>query len=292
MEPEQVVQLSFVKDVLFGALSIVVFSALGWQQWRITTLHLVSVPFVFFTILLEIWTDGVGRTVVISAGVLASLVSFLGDLVTTLTFTCVLRSCCSPTHSYPAFAPGLKACSGDESGVQNEVVSITALITTSISCVFSILRIGQLGSLGSGGVSWQALAFAAAMLHLYQLSWSYTTPLVLASILWLVAVAGYVSFLIVWILEKDVPKWSLLLLLGVEAVGFVGGALPSFPHELSVAFYITQSTSLLMAGWILRVRVRSVPKDDPKKNEDIAVPVKEPVIGARARTGNRQGLYI
>ena len=100
-------QVSFAKDVVYGAVTLTLFSAFGWPQWALALVHVLSVPGVLVPL---------SSARVLSAALVASLLATLIDVVSVLTFTCGLVDCCLPGKKAPAFAlpalEGFGAASG------------------------------------------------------------------------------------------------------------------------------------------------------------------------------------
>lgn len=81
------VQISFVKDTVAGAATLLVFASFGWPQWTISAVHVLSVPGTVLQI------EGTALTVYL---LIATLAAIVADLVIVLTLTCGISNCCAP----------------------------------------------------------------------------------------------------------------------------------------------------------------------------------------------------
>lgn len=226
------VTLSFAKDALFGALAITTFSSIGWPQWKLAAVHIVSVPGVLFL-------DEGSRPLFVTLASLACMVVFVTDVIIVLTLTCEFSQCCTPGFKSPAFAPTIDVCTASSKKVESQLVAATAVFAVGIGSALSIARLSGLSGLRS--VSWPALAFASCVMHVYQISWLTQQFYAYPFIAWAALAAAHAV--------RVVLRWSSVgwLIFIAELVGI--SAVASLPKELYIAFYTVQGLCVCIAAW-------------------------------------------
>lgn len=241
------IQLSFVKDVLAGAITLLLFTSFGWPQWYLVAFHVASVP---------------GALTLVKEGsfitfcLVATLLSSFADVVTILTLTCGIVRCCAPGESSPAFFPMIKACDSASAGAQGRVISVTAIVSIGVGLVMSASRAILLEE-AVGKTDWIALCVVYVTMRVYQLAWTGHAGIVGPAVecgitLGLVAFVAFTE----WRRNEDSAprKRSGTILYGVAVADavFVAAPLiykPLVPVEVAPAFYIMQSATALAAGW-------------------------------------------
>ena len=242
------IQISFVKDALYGAISIVIFNAFGWAQWPLAAMHVVSVPGAFVKI--------AGSTM-FGLAFIASVAVALADVVVVLTLTCNLTACCSEGQAAPAFAPTMRVCSSASAGVQGRLITVTALATVGAGALLSIIRAVQIETAAGGG-GWLALAAVYLGIRAYQLTWLFTTFMAGPAVMWAIT-GGIVAVLAASDARVSFgsgrPEYKASkdnMLYAVATTDCVAVALPMLggvPAQLRPAFYVVQSACAVVAVW-------------------------------------------
>ena len=236
------VQLSFAKDTIAGAATLLLFSAFGWPQWVFVAFHALSVPGAL------IQADGgtFGKFCLV-----ATLVVSITDVVTILTLTCGISACCAPGASSPAFAPTMKVCDPASAGVQGRLVSVVAMVSIGVGVFMSSGRAVTLErSVGSS--DWFALCLVYAVLRIYQIIWTVNASLIIPAVEWSLTSAAVLCVVVIQWRKIHPRKISGVVLYVVALSDAALVALPlasdsAVPKELVPAFYIMQSVTALIA---------------------------------------------
>ena len=242
-------QLSFVKDTAYGAVTLVLFSAFSWQQWLLAAVHVVSVPWSLF--------QPRGNRALGSA-LMVTLAAAIADVVTVLTLTCGLVNCCLKGETAPAFAPSMHVCDPALNGVQGRLVIVTSMTTVGVGAVLSMARAIQIEVVAGGG-GWLALAAVYVALRVYQLTWMMQVFMIVPFIVWLISGIGV--FLIALVDARRAltetkrvhnHRTAALLYLaaavdsGLILLPLVDGVIKP---ELQPAFFAVQSIVATVAVW-------------------------------------------
>jgi hypothetical protein len=171
------VRVSFVKDTVYGALTVIVFAAMGWDQAYAACAHGLSAVCLFAIIAAE-----ESEATLTWLFLASSICTVLADAATILMTTCSLKSCCKPGSTSPSFFPWVDApnlCTGSSRRVDTQVIAITAEVTVGVGILVGLQRI-RLCSRGSKGHGWWTPFVAYALLRSFVLAWVYEYYIVLA----------------------------------------------------------------------------------------------------------------
>ena len=250
-------QLSFVKDVIYGAVTLTLFSAFGWPQWVLALTHVLSVPCAIKPPRGGIWA---------TAALVVTLVLALVDVVSLLTFSCGLVDCCLPGETAPAFAPTLHVCDPELSGMQGVLVTATAMVTVAVGAALSLARLIRIEVATSGG-HWMALGIAYVGLRVYQLTWLVQVMMAIPALMWLIS-GGIVLFTValnVRRARKRLPLWVGIALYSAAAtdIALMVLALASgtVSPALQPAFYTVQTVTCAVALWLAHRASAALPAE-------------------------------
>ena len=243
-------QLSFVKDTIYGAVTLVMFSSFGWQQWPLAALHVLSVPGALVHL---------SGARMLGFALTVTLLVTLTDVVAVLTFTCGIVKCCTGTNKAPAFAPTMHVCDPKLAGVQGQLVTITSIATVGVGAILSMARAIKIEVIAGGG-GWLALAAAYVGLRIYQLTWLAQEWMTVAALAW--AGSGVVVFSVAAAdarralrakaNRRHSSKTGMLLYAAAGCdvllifLPLVGGSVST---PLHTAFYAVQSIASVVAVW-------------------------------------------
>lgn len=238
-------QVSFAKDVVYGAVTLTLFSAFGWPQWALTLVHVLSVPGVLVPL---------SSARVLSAALVASLLATLIDVVSVLTFTCGLVDCCLPGAKAPAFALTMHVCDPALHGMQGLLVTVTAMGTVAVGATLSIARAVRI-EVAAGGSEWRALAAVYVGLRVYQMTWLAQVMMVLPALMWVIS--GGIVLLVAASGGRHVQHQRsgrtgmLLYIAGAVDLVLMLIALSSgiVKPALQLAFYTVQTITSAVAIW-------------------------------------------
>lgn len=290
------IRISFVKDVVYGALTLVVFAAMGWVQKWTTCVHGLSAVCLFVIIATEE-----------AAGVLSWLylactaVTVLGDAATILLTTCSLKSCCPPGKVAPVFlwyvdVPNL--CIGQSRRVDTQVIALTALVTVAVGILVGLQRIRLCTQKGDQRTGWWTPFLAYACVRIFMLTWVWqyyiSAGLSGASLLFHLVAAGGVfvlrrrarSKLNTFKAEIGVMGLvALVLACDITALSLIASGTDG-AEEAIAPFSTCQAVAIAIEVWALasvRGAVQSqAPKDDEDKTPDDVTPNQEFVDAGNA----------
>lgn len=242
----QQVQRSFVKDVVYGAVALLLFSSMGMPQWQLAAIHVASVPGVFLPELPD-------TALVADAFAALSVVALLADLVQALTLACAFSQCCSDGRDSPPFAPTVRTCGAGAIHPGGALLAGVALATAATGGAFSALRALACFQLKRAQ---RSSALPVAVLYLavrvYELTWVASQPMWTALALWLAAAMPMIAFLtlsaalsqkgFVWI----APAISAVLDALAAGLAFSD----QMPGSPAVATGLVQLVQAALAAWI------------------------------------------
>lgn len=167
---EKLLRASFVKDSVYGTLTVVVFFALGWTQAYTACAHALSAVCM---VVLALKSDlpKFSSWLFVSC----SVITVIADAATIVLTTCSLKSCCAPGSLSPSFLPYVEVpdiCAGSSRRVDTQVIATTAAITVAIGILTGIERIRI--CVGEKGVIWVTpfVAYTAIRIFVATFTWS------------------------------------------------------------------------------------------------------------------------
>ena len=265
------VRVGFVKDCLYGAVTLLLFASFGWPQWSLAATHVLSVPPVFF--------GGSTGTVFTVYSLMATLIVTMTDVVTLLTLTCGMSNCCASGARAPAFAPTMPVCDPSTAGSQSRVLSAVALVTVAVGVFISAGRALAIEKDAASG-DWLALAAVYGAARVYQLTWALYASLPIPAVIWSITFVcvGGVAFTEFTgarrkAKEHQPRRAADMTLYAVASVDIVLILAPLgstvVPDTLKSAFYIMQSLVAVIAVWQAHRywAVATPPEEEPPAEE-------------------------
>ena len=243
------IRVRFLKDALYGAVSIVIFRALGWPQWPLAAAHVVSVPGAF--------VEPSGSRV-LSLAFIATVAVALTDVVVVLTFTCNLTTCCARGQLAPAFAPTMQMCAAGSAGVQGSLITAMAMATVGAGALLSLIRAVEIEKAAGGG-GWLALAAVYVGIRVYQLTWLWSTFMTVPAVFWVIS-GGVVALLAVSdarasFRSEQARRYTagrddtLYAGAAADCVALALPAVGAVPDHLQPALYVVQAACAAVAVW-------------------------------------------
>ena len=266
--------LGFARDVLYGAVLLIVFASLQWEQYKLAIAHVLSaVSLVVLKFPLTAQTHKL-REYMCS---ISCIVCVLADVAIVLTLTCAMTNCCDGTSASPVFSPGIRVCGSNQ--ITSSVVSASvSLATVGIGILLSIMRLFTSWRSYSNVSGWAVLVLLL-VIRLYECTWLMhggKTIKVWAVLPWVVFLAG-TCMGIVWKPKKarKVPIYSMIMLVG-SILGFVVG--PFCVTKVVLPALITVETICFLGTLLMLFPTKEKAEKIPSTHMNVGV---MPVMDAK-----------